>query len=140
MVNFANHLFYWNFFIQFFKSLDKILKWNKMCTSSGKNIFLFYFFKCWQLVSAWLVANIWNNRTKTKVVTDRIKTLFHFNIILQTQQDVLYQALIHLTDFSKNLSSCFTCCLHNSHFYHHRRSSFCVPFSILWRTRCLIYV
>ena len=106
----------------------------------SRRLNLFFFSKFWQLVSTWLVANIWNNKTKNKVATDKVKILFHFNIILQTQQDVLYQALIHLTDFSKNLSSCFRCCLHNWDFYHHRRSSFCVPFCILWRTRCLIYV
>ena len=50
-------------------SIDRkmILKWNKWCTPSVTNIFLFYFFKCWHLVSAWLghhQASIYKNLKK----------------------------------------------------------------------------
>jgi hypothetical protein len=57
-----------------------ILKWNKMLTPSGTNIFLFYYFQCWQLVSAWIghhQANIYKKLKNYGAYTSNIIRQYH---------------------------------------------------------------
>jgi hypothetical protein len=58
------------------------------------------------LVRPKLVTNIWNNKIEKTVVTHGVHILFHFNIVLLTQHDVLYQEhnSVFITSVSKILA------------------------------------
>jgi hypothetical protein len=70
-----------------YKIIQTLLKCNKTCTQPDTNIFLFYYFKCWQLVLARIghqQANIYKNLKMLVHITRQYHGIpFTFNVFLK---------------------------------------------------------